>query len=353
MITIGVDAHKQVHVAVALDEAGRTLQQWRGPNSPEGWQQLHQWAVAVGGPRQWGIEGAWSYGRGLAQHLLTTGELVYDINARWTATSRRRARKRDKSDRLDARAVAQVVRQEGATLPRVLAEDDTVILDLLVAERDTALAEATRLRNQIHGLLLHLDPTYKAHLPTLTSKAGLTALETYQTAHASAVQQERAAAVRRLAPRLRLAHQQAEALATQIRVRAQVRFAPLTAIFGINLLTAGALAAQLGPGQRFTGEAQLAAYAGVAPLEASSAEHVRHRLNRGGNRQLNAIVYRIALTQLRSYPPAQAYLARRISEGKTKREARRALQRYIVRAIWRQWCACGATGEPTAEAEAA
>lgn len=340
MITIGVDAHKQIHMAVAVDEAGRSLRQWRGTNSADGWRQVHQWAVAVGGPRQWGIEGAWSYGRGLAHYLLEMGETIYDINARWTASARRQARKRDKSDDCDARAVAQVVRQEGATLPQVLAEDETTVLALLVAERDAALAETTRLRNQLHALLLHLDPQYTLHLPTLTSKAGLRVVERYQTAHASPLQQERAAAVRRVAERLRLAHEQAEALATAIRTHAQARFAPLTVIFGVNLLTAGALAAQLGPGQRFTTDAHLAAYAGVAPLEASSAEHVRHRLNRGGNRQVNAIVYRIALTQARSYPPARAYLARRLSEGKTKREARRALQRYIVRAIWRQWQAC-------------
>lgn len=78
----------------------------------------------------------------------------------------------------------------------------------------------------------------------------------------------------------------------------------------------------------------------MAPLEVSSAGRVRHRLNRGGNRQLNAILYRIALTQLRSLPAAQDYVARRMSEGKTKREALRALKRYIIRAIWRLWQEC-------------
>ncbi len=102
----------------------------------------------------------------------------------------------------------------------------------------------------------------------------------------------------------------------------------------------------LGPGQRFTSEAQLAAYAGVAPLEASSAGIVRHRLNRGGNRRLNAILYRIALTQLRCSAAAQTYIARRQSQGKTKREAIRTLKRYLIRAIWRLWQQCLA-GTPT------
>ena len=85
MITIGVDAHKRLHVALALDEAGQEVGEWRGPNSADGWTSLAIWAAAQGASRQWGIEGAWNYGRGLAQHLVGLGETVYDINPRWTA----------------------------------------------------------------------------------------------------------------------------------------------------------------------------------------------------------------------------------------------------------------------------
>jgi transposase len=177
MVTIGVDAHKAVHQALALDDAGTVLDTWRGGNTPDHWQQLLTWATTVPAPRQWGIEGAWNYGRGLAQFLVSQGELVCEVNPRWTAGGRRRARKPGKNDRLDAHAVAKLVRDEGATLPRVAAEDETAVLDLLVTEREAALAEATRLRNQLHQLLLQVDPTYKAQLPSLTSKAGLCAVE--------------------------------------------------------------------------------------------------------------------------------------------------------------------------------
>jgi len=165
-------------------------------------------------------------------------------------------------------------------------------------------------------------------------------MESYATTEASAAQQQRAAAVRRLAQRLRLALAQAKELAAQIGALAARRYAPLAEICGVSLLTAGALAGILGPGRRFTSAAQLAAYAGVAPLEASSAERVRHRLNRAGHRRLNAILYRIALTQARHSPQARAYLRRRTGEGKTKREAIRALKRFLVRALWRQWQRC-------------
>lgn len=340
MVTIGVDAHKAIHAALAIDQAGAVLGTWRGANTPAGWHELHTWARAFPAPRQWGIEGAWNYGRGLAQFLVAQGETVYEVNPCWTAERRQRGRKHGKSDRLDAHAVAKLVREEGASLPPVHADDETAVLDALVTERDAALAEATRLRNQLHQLLLQLDPAYRAHLPPLNSAAGLRAVETYVTQSPSLLQQQRGAALRRLAQRLRLALEQAQALKREICALAAQHYAPLTQLVGVELLTAGTLAGILGPGRRFQSEAQLAAYAGVAPLEASSAGLVRHRVNRGGNRRLNAVVYRIALTQARRCPAAQTYLARRQAEGKTRREAIRALKRYLIRAIWRLWQQC-------------
>jgi transposase len=340
VITIGVDAHKRVHVALALDEAGRGLDHWRGQNCAAGWLDFLRWASALGPELRVGIEGAWGYGRGLAQYLVEQGVAVYEVNARWTAVGRRSARKPDKTDRLDARAVALFVYREGIDLPPVAAEDETVILNLLTTERASAIGEATRLRNQIHALLLQLDPLYQADMPAMKSQTGLAKLRAYAAPDAKAVSQERAAAVRRLAERLALALAQADALAERIRAQGAARFAPLTRLCGVNALTAGMLAGILGPGRRFVSDAALAAYAGAAPLEASSAGHVRHRLNRGGNRRLNAILYMIALSQARHSDQAKAYLARRVSEGKTRREAMRALKRYLVRAIWRLWMEC-------------
>ena len=345
MVTIGVDAHKSLHQALALDAAGTILGQWRGANTADDWQRMLAWAQTIPGPRQWGIEGAWNYGRGLAQFLVAQGETVYEVNPRWTAERRQRARKPGKSDRLDAHAVAKLVRDEGTSLPRVATEDEATLLDLLVTEREAALSEATRLRNQLHQQLLQLDPTYARQLPSLTTEAGLQAVSSYAYAQPTLVQQQRLAAIRRLVQRLRLTVEQAKALATEIGKHVEACYLPLTELHGVQLLTAGALAGILGPGRRFTSEAQLAVYAGVAPLEASSAGAVRHRLNRGGNRRLNAILYRIALTQARSWPPAQAYLARRQAEGKTWREAIRALKRYLIRAIWRLWQRCLARSE--------
>ena len=353
MITIGVDAHKRVHVGLALDDTGRELGPWRGPNSAVGWQDFVKWSSAFGTERRVGIEGAWGYGRGLAQHLVGQGIAVYEVNARWTAIGRRSARKPDKTDRLDARAVALFLHREALSLPKVAAEDETAILDLLATERESAIGEATRLRNQIHALLLQLDPNYQLDMPAMKSHAGLAKLRAYSASDEKPLSLERAAAVRRLAERFELALTQVNALGDRIRTEAAVRFAPLTKLCGVNALTAGMLAGILGPGRRFASDAALAAYAGVSPLEASSAGHVRHRLNRGGNRRLNAILYMIALSQARHSEQARAYLARRISEGKTRREAVRALKRFLVRAIWRLWLECYPSPEAVPQVAAA
>ncbi len=113
MITIGVDAHKRVHQALALDPTGAVLGHWRGANTADAWAHVLEWATSMPGPRQWGIEGAWNYGRGLAQFLVAQGETVYEVNPRWTAERRRRARTPGTSDRLDAQAVAKLVRDAG------------------------------------------------------------------------------------------------------------------------------------------------------------------------------------------------------------------------------------------------
>jgi hypothetical protein len=141
-----------------------------------------------------GIEGAWNYGRGLAPHLVTSGEQGFEVNPRWTAQRRRRAGApwaKGKSARLDAHAVAHLVREEGSPLPQIPSDDETAVLDLLTTDREAALADAPRLRNQLHQLLLQTLPDSTEHLPSLTTEAGLRAAETFQSparAHSSSTE---------------------------------------------------------------------------------------------------------------------------------------------------------------------
>ena len=140
------------------------------------------------------------------------------------------------NDRFDARAVAAFVVLEGDSLSPVALEDDTAILRLLANERESAVGEANRLRNQLHALLHHADPEYDQKLPRLTSTAAITALMNYAPSVDSAIARERAGAVRRLAARLMMVMSDVKAVSARIRELAAVRYTPLTKMCGVNLL---------------------------------------------------------------------------------------------------------------------
>lgn len=339
MIWIGVDAHKRVHQAVAISERGiegeRTL-----PNTTAAWAELVSWARQWP-ERTWAVEGAWSLGRGLAQYLAANGELVHEVSGRLTAKRRTRAVRPGKSDRLDAHAVALLLREEAARLPQVLAQDDaTAAVQLWSRTQAELTKDMTRLVNRLHELLLLCDPEYAGALPALTTKAGIQALLRYVAPGVGALAREREAVIRQTAAQLELLDTQDRELKRKLERASTARFSPLRQIEGIGPLIACALVAELGQPRPGFGEQQLAALAAAAPLEASSAGAIRHRLNRGGNRRLNMLLHQIVLTQARIYPPAQAYLARRQAEGKSAREARRALKRLIVRRVFHAWLDC-------------
>ena len=342
MIWIGVDAHKRVHQGVALGPTG-VIAHKQIANTAAGWDELRAWAGAWP-DRIWAIEGSASYGRGLAQFLTERGERVHEVSPKWTAERRRTMRKPGKSDRLDAHAVARLLREEGDSLPVVLPEEPEVAtLQLWSRLRDDFVVDMTRVRNRLHALLLVCDSEYQRGLPSLTTQAGVAACQKYTAPGLSALAREREQAVRQLAMQLALLADQEREIQHKLERTTSGRFSALRTMSGIGALIAAGLIAELGAPRPGFGEAQLAALAGVSPLEASSAGGTRHRLNRLGNRRLNRLLHQIVMTQARTYAPAQTYLARRLQEGRTAREARRALKRHLVRGIWRRWQACWPT----------
>lgn len=333
LLSVGIDPHKHVFSAVAIDAQARAVASFSGRNHLDAFPEFLSWLEGLPDAAQIAIEGAYSFGRPLARFLLDHGFTVFDCNPRWTAAFRKSARRQHKTDAADAAAVAQVLLRDGADLPQVLPDDASAVLDVLVSERNALLAEMTRARNQLHALLFDLGITASS-LATSRALASLRAsLPPPSTPRANAL----TAAAGRIIARLLAHHTDVAILTAEIEGLAAEHYAPLTSIPGVGLLTAGAIAAELGSARRFLSDAQLAAFAAAAPIEASSAGHVRHRLNRGGNRKLNAILYRVSLTQRRHHQPARDYIARRQSEGKTLREAIRAHKRFIVRAIFRAW----------------
>ena len=354
MIWIGVDAHQRMHAAVALGSEG-ILGHHTVPNTAAGWASLLMWSSRWP-TRIWAVEGSGALGRGLAQFLAERGERVHsghEVSPRWTAQRRRTMRTPGKSDRLDAHAVAALLREEAGTLPAVLPdESEAASLTLWSRLREDVVADMTRLRNRLHALLLLCDPEYGRHLPKLTTPAGVRACQDYTAPGEGALARARERAVRPLAAQLALQARQERELRASIEHLVAERFSAPTAIAGVGPLLAAALIAERGAPRPGFGVPQLAALAGVAPLEASSAGGVRHRLNRLGNRRLNRLLYHIALVQSRCYAPARAYLARRLQEGRTPREARRALKRQLVRRVWRHWQECWRSTSSAAPATA-
>jgi len=339
VIWIGVDAHKQVHQAIALGTEGPVSERTIA-NTPQAWAALLEWAQQWP-ERIWAIEGAWYLGRGLAQYLAAQGERVHEVNGRWTANRRRGMRTAGKSDRLDARSVATLLREEAGTLPRVYADEDELAAVQLWSRMQAELTkDLTRLINRLHDLLLQCDPQYKDRLPDLTTKAAIAALRTYTAPGKGALAAEREAMIRATAEQLALLDEQDRQLRKKLERVSKTRFPPLRQIEGIGPLIACAIVAEVGRPRAGFGESQLAALGGLCPLEASSAGAVRHRLNRRGNRRLNMLFHQIVLTQGRIYAPARTYLLRRQGEGRTAREARRALKRLIVRRVYRAWREC-------------
>lgn len=356
MWAIGVDTHRQLLSAVVVDTQGREQRHWQGPNQASAWLELHGWVAAqcTDGPRQWGIEGTGHQGFGLAQQLVGCGECVFEVNPRLTAALRARSRRLAKSDHDDARAIARLLLQEDAQLPRVQPVDATSPLAILTRERHTLRSDLVRERNRLHAELVRIEPPYAQRVGKLTTRTGLEAVLAWDEAALDALARLQLQTAQRRARRLLVLQDDLAAVDAQIRAHSRQQCAPLTAIYGVAELTAGMLAGYLGPGDRFATDAQLAQHAGVAPVETGSAGRIRHRLNRSGHRKLNELIHRIALTQARGYGPARTYLARRQTDGKSWREAIRALMRHIVRTIWRVWkqCLAGTAPLPAAAATA-
>src|SRR5919198_4306934 len=327
MIVIGVDVHKHLLTAVAVDELGRPLAERTGPVD-EG---LVGWARSLGGERLWALEDCRHVTRGLEQTLLGAGERLVRVPPRLTAPERRRGRSRGKSDAIDALAIARAaLREPGLEGPRpqepLLRE-----LKLLVDHRDDLVAERRRSQQRLRWHLHELDPTLAVPLGALDRGIWLDRLGR-RLARRGQTTQVRIA--RDLLARCRTLSRSIAELECELQERTQAIAPALLELPGCGPLSAAKLLCEIGPIDRFRSDAKLARHAGVAPLEASSGKRRRHRLDRGGNRQLNCALHRIAITQGRVHAPARAYLERRQSEGKSRREAIRCLKRQLARTVY-------------------
>ena len=328
MIVIGVDVHKQSVTAVAVDEAGRMLDE---RTVAVGSDELIGWAAALAEERLWALADCRQLTRWLERQLLTCGEELVRVPPKLMAPERRAGRARGKSDPIDALAVARAaLREPELSRPR---PDEQIFRDLklLVDHRDDLVDERRRIQQRLRWHLHQLDPTFAVPLRMLGRASHLERVSRWL------VRQERELQVRlarELVARCRSLTRAITELDRELEQRTAATAPALLELPGCAALTAAKLLAEIGPIGRFNSDAQLARHSGVAPLEASSGRIQRHRLDRGGNRQLNCALHRIAVTQGRVHPPARAYLERKQAEGKSRREAIRCLKRLLVRVVF-------------------
>jgi transposase len=328
MIVIGVDVHKQSVTAVAVDDAGRLLDE---RTVPVGSEELIGWASALDEDRLWAVEDCRLLTPWLERQLLGMGEELVRVSPKLTVPERRAGRTRGKSDPIDALAVARAALRE-PDLPRPQpGERVHRELKLLVDHRDDLVDERRRAQQRLRWRLHELDPTLVVPLRRLDRASQLERVGRWLARREQEVQVRIA---RELVARCRGLSGAVDELNQELEQRAAAVAPALLELPGCGSITAAKLLAEIGPISRFKTDAQLARHSGVAPLEASSGKNQRHRLDRGGNRQLNAALYRIAITQSRYHPAARAYLERKQAEGKTRREAIRCLKRLLARAVF-------------------
>ncbi|MGH3135998.1 MAG: IS110 family transposase [Gaiellaceae bacterium] len=328
MIVIGVDVHKQSVTAVAADEVGRVVDE---RTVASGSDELLEWAASLGEQRMWALEDCRRLTRWLERQLLAAGEELVRVPPKLMAPERRHGRARGKSDPIDALAVARAAIRE-PTLSRPRPDEEPYReLKLLVDHRDAIVDERRRVHQRLRWHLHQLDPTYEVPLRMLARSLHLERVGRWLARQDQELQVRLA---RELVSSCRRLNREIAELDQELEQRTAVLAPALLDLPGCGAITAAKLLAEIGPVDRFTSDAQLARHSGVAPLEASSGRVQRHRLDRGGTRQLNSALYRIAITQARIHEPARAYLERKRTEGKSRREAIRCLKRLLVRAVF-------------------
>jgi transposase len=350
MVILGADTHKCTHTIVAIDEVGRALAERTVPATPAGHRAVMAWAGQFA-ERRWALEDVRHLSRRLEADLLRAGEEVVRVPTQLMGQARRQGRERGKSDAIDALATARAALRE-PNLPTATLEGEERQLRLLVDHREDLVTERTRMENRLLWDLHELFPGLVVASRSLGRRKVLDELEALLSpleGLVAAIARERLARVREDTVRI-------NELEGEIASRTKVLAPSLLALSGCGPLSAAKLVGETARASRFTSRAAFARHNGTAPIPVSSGQRDRHRLNRGGNRQINCALHRIAITQMQRPGPGRAYFEHRLLAGDTKTEAIRALRRRISDEVFRRLLAderARQAGAPTCASAAA
>ena len=330
-VVLGVDTHKETHAAAVVTALGALLAARTFPATAAGYRDLLRWARSLGPLQRAGVECTGSYGAALARHLLGEGIAVIEVSQPDRAARRRRG----KTDAIDAESAARAVLAGQATASAKASDGPVEMIRMFKLAKASAIKARTQAINQLKAVLVGADPGLREKLSGLGATVLVRRCAQLDDCIPAGATSAAAYTLRLLAHRILSLSGEIRELEQHIADAVVAHTPQLMQQQGIGPDSAAALLITAGdnPG-RLHNEASFAALCGVSPVEASSGKTSRRRLNRGGDRQANAALYRITLSRLRWDQPTRDYLDRRITEGKTKREAMRCLKRYIAREVY-------------------
>jgi len=332
MIVIGSDPHKRNHCFAAVEAVTGELRSSEAvAASTAALERALGWARGLDGERVWAIEDCRHVSGSLERFLVARGERVVRVPPRWMAGARRGGRERGKSDPIDATAVARAAIREGIeTLPAAFLDEHALEIRLLLDHHDDLVKARTADQNRLRWHLHDLECPVDVPAAALDRAVWLERLARWL---ARQPQNARVRIARRLVAAIRARTREIRQLQHELNSLVNDYRPELLDLPGCGPLTAAKLIAEAAGAQRFKTDAQFARAAGVAPIPASSGRSDRHRLDRGGNRQLNCALHRLAVNAGRHDPNTAAYLARKQAEGKTRTEALRCLKRHLARRV--------------------
>jgi transposase len=329
MVVIGIDAHKRTHTAVIIDGNGRKLATKTCETTSKDHLSLLRWAAGHAPQRVWAIEDCRNMTRRLERDLLAAGERIVRVPPQLMAHARDAARTYGKSDPIDALAVARAALREDG-LPTAYLDGPDRDLRLLVDHREDLIAERTRAINRLRWHLHELDPEWDPPARSLDRASNLDRI-LHHLAQLPGVVAYLATAITR---RCRDLTEEINTIEAEIRELAEKLAPALIAMPGGGALTAAKILGETAGIGRFHSAAAYARHNGTAPLPVWSSNRARHRLSRAGNRQLNAALHRIAMTQARCHQPAKDLITRRKADGDGGLEALRVLKRRLSDVVY-------------------